>query len=157
MATRSGPSRYPQPKTSPAPRITLQGARPASARAYPISEVHPKKLAKIFKNHGVWAYDKHFNILCSILVHSKDKTPDHKKCGIVYEIQCPECPAQYVSETARTLETRIKDHPKQKYPWTGVGDHEHAIKMDSVKVIAQEDNMWRRKIRESGSHATLED
>ena len=45
------------------------------------------------------------------------------KCGIVYEIQCPECPAQYVGETARTLETRMKDHLKFSTnscgrPWT---------------------------------------
>ena len=30
-----------------------------------------------------------------------------------------------------------------------VGDHEHPIKMDNVKVTAQDDNMWRREIRES--------
>ena len=111
-----------------------------------------EKLARIFKNHGVGAYHNPFNTLCSILVHPKDKTPDHKKCGVVYEIQCPECPAQYLGETARTLETRMKDqldHLKQKSPRTAVGEHEHHIKMDNVKVIAREDNMWRRKIRES--------
>ena len=70
-------------------------------------------------------------------------------CGVVYEIQCLECPAQYVSETARTLETRMKDHLKQKSPGTAVGDHERPIKMDNVTVIAPEDNMWRRKICES--------
>ena len=69
--------------------------------------------------------------------------------SVVYEIQCPECPAQYVSETAHTLETRIKDHLKQKSPRTAAGDHEHSIKMKDVKVIARENNMWRRKIRES--------
>ena len=42
----------------------------------------------------------------------------------------------------------MKDHLKQKSPRTAVGDHEHPIKMDDVKVIAREDNMWRRKIHE---------
>ena len=106
-------------------------------------------MARIFKNYGVGAYHNPFNTLRSILVHPKDKTPDHKKCGVVYEIECSECTAQYVSETARTLETRMKDHLKQKFPRTAVGDHEHPIKMDDVKVIAREDNMWRHKIRES--------
>ena len=87
-----------------------------------------EKLARIFKNHGVGAYHKPFNTLRSILVHPKDKTPDHKKCGVVYEIQCRECPAQYVCETARTLETRMKDHLKQKFPRTAVGNHEHPSK-----------------------------
>ena len=56
---------------------------------------------------------------------------------------------QYVGETARTLETRMKDHLKQKFPWTAVGHHEQPIKMDDGKVIAREDNMWWRKICES--------
>ena len=53
--------------------------------------------------------------------------------------------AQYVGETARTLETRMKDHLKEKSPRKAVGDHEHPIKMDDVKVIAREDNMWRHR------------
>ena len=61
-----------------------------------------EKLATIFKSHGVGAYYKLSNTLRYILVYPKDKTPDHKKRGVVYEIQCPECPAQYVGETART-------------------------------------------------------
>ena len=43
----------------------------------------------------------------------------------------------------------MKDHLKQKSPRTAVGEHEQPIKMDDVKVIAREDNMWQRKIRES--------
>ena len=89
-------------------------------------------------------YHKPFNTLRSTLVHPKGKTPDHKKCGVVYEMQCPECPALYVGETARTLETRMNDHLKHS-PRTAVGDHEHPIKMDDVKVRAREDNMWRLK------------
>ena len=38
---------------------------------------------------------------------------------------------------------------KQKSPRTAVGDLEHPIEMDNVKVIAWEDNMWWRKICES--------
>ena len=145
MATRSGPLSSTHPKTSPTPRVTPQGARPAPARACLIAEVHPKNWPEFSKKHGVGAYHKPFNTLHSILVHPKDKTPDHKKCSVVYEIQLSECPAQYVGETAHTLETRMKDHLKQKSP----REHEHPIKMDDVKVIAHEDNMWARKIRES--------
>ena len=42
MATRNGPLRSPHPKTSLTPLVTPQGARPAQAWAYLISEVHPK-------------------------------------------------------------------------------------------------------------------
>ena len=76
----------------------------------------------------------------------KDKIPDHKsgassmKSSVWNALR---------SETAHTLETKMKDHIKQKSPRTAVGDHEHPIKKDNVKVIAWEDNMWRRQIRES--------
>ena len=140
MATRSGPLRSPQPK---------KRGQAGTSVGLPYIRGASKTPARIFKNHGVGAYHKPFNTLRSILVHPRDKTPDHKKCDVVYEIQCLECPAKYVGETARTLETRMKDHLKQKSLRTVVGEHEHPIKMDDVKVIACEDNMWRRKIPES--------
>ena len=81
-----------------------------------------EKLDRIFKNHGVGAYHKPFNTLRSILVHPKDKTPDHKKCGVIYEIQCPECPAQYVEEIER-IYPGDKDErpPKTEIPTNSCG------------------------------------
>ena len=108
-----------------------------------------EKLARIFKNHGVGTYHKPFNTLRSILVHPKDKTPDAKKCGVVYEVQCPQCPEQYVGETGRTLETRMHEHLTHSTPPSAVREHEHPVNKDSVKVIAREDNKFKRKIRES--------
>ena len=49
MATRSGPLRSPHPKTSLTPRVTPQGARPAPAWAYLISEVHLKNWPEFSK------------------------------------------------------------------------------------------------------------
>ena len=142
--------KIPSPKNKSDTSPNTTGGRARTVWAYYISEVHPKKMARIKKKkHGVGAYHKPLNSLRSILVHPKDKTPVHKTCWVVYEIQCPECPAQYVGETAHTLETRMKYHLKQKSPRTAVGDHEHPIKMDDVKVKSREDNMWRSKIRES--------
>ena len=141
--------KIPPPQNKPDPSHNTTRDQAHTNVGLPYIRGTSEKLARIFKNHGVRAYHKPFNTLRSILVHRKDKTPDLKKCGVIYEIQCPECPAQYVSETAHTLETRMKDQLKQESPRTAVGDHEHPIKMDDVKVIAREDNMWRRKIRES--------
>ena len=36
----------------------------------------------------------------SLLVHPKDKIPDLQKCGVVYQIICPQCQHLYVGETA---------------------------------------------------------
>ena len=107
MATRSGPLRSPTPK-----QVRHHRGPGPHQRGLLYIRGTSEKLVRIFKNHGVGAYHKPFNTLRSILVQPKDKTPDHKKCGVVYEIQCPECSAQHVGETARTLETRMKNHLK---------------------------------------------
>ena len=46
----------------------------------------------------------------SLLVHVKDKTENLKKCATVYHIHCEHCDKEYVSETSRLLETRVKEH-----------------------------------------------
>ena len=66
-----------------------------------------EKLTRIFKEHGVGTYHKPYNTIKSLLVHPKDKTPDMNKCGVVYEIACPECDEKYIGETARAMSTRL--------------------------------------------------
>jgi len=53
----------------------------------------------------------------TFLPNVKDKVPDAKKPG-VYSIPC-ECELEYVGETKRSIETRIKDHKKhiEKEQW----------------------------------------
>ena len=93
------------------------------------------------------------NTIRSILVHPKDKTPDAQKCGLVYQMECPECPLTYIGETGRTLAMRMKDHLKLRNPLTAVGEHcaheHHKITKDSVKVLARGDIWLKRKVREA--------
>ena len=70
----------------------------------------------MFKAHGVGTYHRPFNTIRSILVHPKDKTPDAQKCGLVNQVECPECPLTYIGETGRTLATRMKDHLNLRNP-----------------------------------------
>ena len=148
-ATKNGPSRSPPPKVNSDSRRNTTGDRASISVGLPYVRGTSEKLAKIFREHGVGTYHKPFNTLRSILVHPKDKTPDLKKCGVIYQLQCPQCPEQYVGETGRTLETRLKEHFKLASPRTAVGEHEHPISQDNVKVISREDHTLRRKIRES--------
>ena len=112
-----------------------------------------EKLTRIFKEHGVGTYHKPYNTIKSLLVHPKDKTPDMNKCGVVYEIACPECDEKYIGETARAMSTRLKEHLKPKAILSAVAEHcldqGHNIKKENVKIIAREDHLWRRKIKES--------
>ena len=83
----------------------------------------------------------------------KDKSPDDSKCGIIYEVRCPQCRYTYVGETGRTLSTRIKEHLNPKRVPTAVGDHirdtGHTISPRDFKIVAREDLEIRRKIREA--------
>ena len=146
MATRSGPLRSPHQKTIPTPRVTPQGARPAPAWAYLISEVHPKNWPEFSKTmESGLTTSPSTPALHPGPPQRQDTWSQKVWCRLWNPLSRMPC---LVEETARTLETRMKDHLKQKSPRTAVGEHEHPIKMDDVKVIAREDNMWRRKIRE---------
>jgi hypothetical protein len=106
-----------------------------------------EKLTHIFQEHGVRTYHKPINTIRSFLVHPKDKTPDHNKCGVIYKVQCPDCTDFYVGETSRTLGTRLKEHSNLKTANpTAVAEHaklhKHNINMDNVPVVAREDQFW---------------
>lgn len=113
-----------------------------------------ERLTKAFRKAEARVYYKPFNTLRSQLVHPKDKTPKEKKCGVVYEISCGDCNKKYIGETARPLNTRVKEHTSiKRASLTAVGEHckstGHSIPWDNISVIARENNNTRRKIREA--------
>ena len=48
--------------------------------------------------------------LRSLLVHPKDPVPAGQKANVVYNIPCSSCPKSYIGQTARLLDTRVKEH-----------------------------------------------
>ena len=115
MATRSGPSRSPHPKTSLTPLITPQRARPAPAWAYHISEVHLKNWTE-------------FSKIMELGLTTSPSTPcppswstpktRHKKCGVIYEIQCQETGRIYPGDKdERPPKTEVPTNSCGR-PWT---------------------------------------
>ena len=96
---------------------------------------------------------KPYDTIRNWLVHPKDPTPKAKKCGVVYSVKCRDCPQTYVGETARTFETRLKEHTKSRGAHTAIGEHisatSHTTSMEDTKILAREQLFWRRKIHES--------
>ena len=74
-----------------------------------------------------------------------------KKCGVIYQVQCEDCKNDYVGETARQLDTRIKEHMTRTS--SAIYEHceqtGHKIKPENTKVITSEDNLWKRKVKEA--------
>ena len=105
-------------------------------------------------------YHRPINTIRSLLVHPKDKTPDLQKCGIVYQITCPQCQHMYMGETGRTLSARMKDHTSHNTQPTAVRDHcrehGHIISKNNVEVLAREEGWFKRKVREAIKIKTLQ-
>ena len=112
-----------------------------------------EKLARIFRAHDVGVYHRPINTIRSLLVHPKDKTPDLQKCGVVYQITCPQYPHLYV------VATRMKDHTSHNTKPTAVGDHcrehGHVISKNNVEVLAREEGWFKRKVCEAIEIKTL--
>ena len=113
-----------------------------------------ERLVRIFSKHEAKVYHKPYNTLREQLVHPKDKTPTEKKCAVVYHLDCDQCKGGYTGETARSLETRMKEHfSTRRASLTAVGEHlketGHEVSWDNIRVLARESNTSRRKIREA--------
>ena len=94
---------------------------------------------------------KPFSSLRSQLVQVKDKTENLKKCGTVYHIHCKQCDKDYVGETSRLLETRVKEHLSRNS--SAVHEHcnltGHSVDFSKTKVLDTENNTFKRRIREA--------
>ena len=143
--------KVPRPKQQQS--TTSTGTMPKTTVGLPYMHGTSEALARVFKAHGVGTYHRPINTIRSILVHPKDKTPDAQKCGLVYQVECPECPLTYIGETDSMLATRMKDQLNLRNPLTAVGEHctheHHTITKDSVRVLVREDSWLKRKVREA--------
>ena len=110
-----------------------------------------ERLQRAFKSHEVTLVNKPFNSLRSQLVRVKDKTENLKKFGTVYHIHCEQCDKDYVGETSRLLETRVKEHLSRDS--SAVHEHfkltGHSVDSSKTKVLATENNTFKRRIRKA--------
>ena len=121
---------YEIPRAKPKDKASPNQARTSKDLAY----IHgtSEKLARIFRAHDVGVHHRPINAIRSLLVHPKDKTPDLQKCGVVFQITCPQCQHLYVGGTGRTLVTRMKDHTSHNTKTTTVGTIVEIMVMSSA-------------------------
>ena len=94
--------------------------------------------------------------LKNYLVKPKDKTADNLKLGVVYLVSC-ECGSQYVGETGKNLNSRIKNHkdalrldrPQSSAIATHVYDTGHNCNFDSAEVISKDNKKFSRLFKEA--------
>ena len=83
-------------------------------------------------------------------MHPKDKIAKLDKVGVVYQITCEDCNAQYVGETERVVKKRATEHQRKTSP---VGHHmlyhKHHFSTDNISILHQETNWFRRGVAEA--------
>ncbi len=86
----------------------------------------------------------------------KNKIPQEKKTGVVYEVPCQECSQGYIGETRRALQKRLAEHRqavKRSDDKNGITIHtyihKHQIDWDGAKVVEEEGYYWNRRVLEA--------
>ena len=130
-----------------------------SKKKYPVILPYVKgvseQLRRIFKQYKITTYFKPINTLRHLLVHPKDILDKERIVGPVYHISCEDCSCSYVGETERSLKARFQEHRRPSSVTSEVSKHinlecpGHSVKMDKTKVLAVEQDWFKRGIKEA--------
>ena len=117
---------------------TTETSRRQYAIGLPYISKLSEQLANIYKSYDIPQTYQH---------------PEAAKCGVLYDIQCPECDQHYIGETAITLGKIIKEHLSCRQPLSAIGEHKlntgHQCSINDVKILDHEENWQRMKIKEA--------
>ena len=85
------------------------------------------------------------------LVNVKNRVPEEKKTGVIYEVPCHDCDHVYVGEIGRTLKKRLAEHKQAVRRFdekngiaVHVHQHDHHTDWKSARVVENETFYWRR-------------
>ena len=85
------------------------------------------------------------------LVRVKNRVPNKKRKGVVYEIPCCDCDQVYVGETGRTMKKRISEHKQAVRHFddrNGIAVHafqyDHQIDWENASIADTEQFYWKK-------------
>ena len=113
-------------------------------------------IARILQPHDIRVAHKPITTLRQLLTNVKDKVEPKNRQGAVYKIKCCDCPATYVGETGRNLNTRLTEHRKATKNGdnkNNIAEHhlqtDHRIDWDSAECISFSTDYYQRLTLES--------
>ena len=113
-------------------------------------------IARILQPHGMRVAHKPITTFRQLLTNVKDKVEPKNRQGAVYKIKCCDCPATYVGETGRNLNTRLTEHrraTKNGDNKNNIAEHnlqtDHRIDWDSAECISFSTDYYQRLTLES--------
>jgi predicted GIY-YIG superfamily endonuclease len=113
------------------------------------------KIAKILNKKEIKTSFKPLNTIKQNMRSVKDKLDQHNFKG-VYRIDCS-CGKCYIGETGRSFNTRIKEHSadikNERARTSALAEHslktKHHIRLEDTRILAKEDHLLKRRIREA--------
>ena len=150
--------RIPRKKSSAKAKDRSTTAKKPSA-GMPYIRGTSEVLQRTFRKYGANIYHKPYNTVRQQVTRVRDRTDKMKKCGVIYHIKCDSCEGDYVGETARQLNIRLKEPRilslKEHMSRSSSAIYEHCereghkIRSENTKVLMSEDNFWKRKVKEA--------
>jgi len=107
---------------------------------------------RVAKKHNLNLASSTTNSLSNFIKTGKDQLSVSSHCNVVYQIDCNDCEASYVSQTKRQLNTRMREHLNDIKKSTGtrsVSDHRlelnHDFNWEEVRILDKEPS-WKKRI-----------
>ncbi|XP_043478403.1 uncharacterized protein LOC122508871 [Leptopilina heterotoma] len=130
--------------------------------ALPFNEKYFFKLSNVLREFNCTSIpivNKNSN---SIIKLGKDTTKKWDKTNVVYKFDCKDCPATYIGETKRSLQTRINEHKKvndNSVVYRHRLNFNHDFDWENTKILDNEPNFKKRRISEmihiKTNHSTI--
>ena len=113
-----------------------------------------EKIEKVCAPLGVKPVFRPKRTLKRELMQVKNRTPEQKQTGMVYNIPCEDCPEVYVGETKRTLKVRLSEHRqavKRGDPKNAIQVQKtnHCINWEGTTVQRRAEGFWLRRTVEA--------
>ena len=109
------------------------------------------KISLRLKAFNIRTIPKMFYSLGQIIKRGKDKVKPQDQNNVVYKISCKDCPATYVGQTKRTLQTRINEHkrdskkPSKDTPlFRHILETDHNFNFDEPSILDNESSYFKR-------------
>lgn len=136
------------------PKLTEFGPKARKA-VIPFHPAVAYQVGDILRKQGIEVAFKPPAKLKTVLPKTKDNIPNSLMPG-VYAVPC-ECGAQYIGETKRSINTRLKEHQKcfEKGQWeqSAIALHhsetKHKILWEDTKIVAQCNNKFDLRFKEA--------
>ena len=109
-----------------------------------------ESLSRKFRRQGITTHAVPHETVRSKLRTPKDKDPVSDLSGVVYQLNCSDCNAKYIGETARPLRKRLAEHKGTSSP-SPVAHHLNSTghKLSQEKVLARDSRWFQRGVREA--------